>query len=123
MPLDDAARIAGWCHSGHCADTSTELPELIGRRRAEVAERIASLQALDARLAALERHLVRPGRALAMLAGPGAACCDAAGAVVSGAGAAAARVPASAERPFSAGAVPGQPSGRMSSQPDRTPRS
>ena len=55
---------------------------LIGHRRAEVAERIAGLQALDARLAALERHLVRPGRALAMLGGPSAACCDAAGAVV-----------------------------------------
>ncbi len=61
VPLEDAARIAGWCHSGHCTDSSSELPELIGRRRAEVAERIASLQALDTRLAALERHLVRPG--------------------------------------------------------------
>ena len=82
VPLDDAARIAGWCHAGHCAETTGELPELIGHRRAEVAERIAGLQALDARLAALERHLVRPGRPLAMLRGPSAACCDAAGAVV-----------------------------------------
>jgi DNA-binding transcriptional MerR regulator len=84
VPLEDAARIAGWCHSGHCADTSSELPDLIGRRRADIAERMASLRALDARLAALERHLVRPGRVLAMLAGPGAACCDAASAVVTG---------------------------------------
>ena len=85
VPLEDAARIAGWCHSGHCADTSSELPDLIGRRRADIADRMASLQELDARLAALERHLGRPGRVLAMLTSPGA-CCDAAGAVVSGVG-------------------------------------
>ena len=82
VPLEDAARIAGWCHAGHCVETTGELPDLISCRRAEVAERIARLQALDARLAALERHLVRPGRQLAMLRGPSAACCDAAGAVV-----------------------------------------
>jgi DNA-binding transcriptional MerR regulator len=86
VPLGDAARIAGWCHSGHCTDTRSELPDLIGRRRAEVADRMASLKTLDARLAALERHLMRPGRNLAMLPEPGAACCDAAGAVVSGVG-------------------------------------
>jgi len=84
VPLDDAARLAGWCHSGHCADTSSELPDLIAQRRAEVAERMAGLRALDARLAALERHLVRPRRALPILDGPSAACCDAAGAVVVG---------------------------------------
>ena len=27
LPLDDAARIASWCHSGHCADATSELPE------------------------------------------------------------------------------------------------
>jgi DNA-binding transcriptional MerR regulator len=84
VPLDDAARLAGWCHSGHCADTSSELPDLIAQRRAEVAERMAGLRALDARLAALERHLVRPRRALPILDGQSAACCDAAGAVVVG---------------------------------------
>jgi len=87
VPLGDAARIAGWCHSGHCPDASAELPRLIGQRRAEVAERIAGLWALDARLAALERHLGRPGSALPILDSPSAACCDAAGAIIgSGAG-------------------------------------
>src|SRR5262245_4546196 len=80
LPLDDAARIAGWCHSGHCADATAELPGLIADRRVEIAGRIAGLQALDARLAGLERHLGGPRRALQMLdAGP---CCDAAGSVV-----------------------------------------
>jgi DNA-binding transcriptional MerR regulator len=81
VPLEDAARIAGWCHSGHCADTTVELPDLVGERRAAIADRIAGLQALDARLAGLERHLTRPRRSLAVVdqAGP---CCDAAGAVV-----------------------------------------
>jgi DNA-binding transcriptional MerR regulator len=84
VPLDDAARIAGWCHSGHCSDTSAELPDLIRGRRADVATRIAGLQALDSRLAALERHLSRGRRTLAMLDEGAAACCDAAGAVVDG---------------------------------------
>jgi DNA-binding transcriptional MerR regulator len=79
LPLDDAARIAGWCHSGHCADSTAELPRLIGQRRAEIAERIAGLQALDARLDGLIGHLERPRRSLAVLDGP---CCDAADAVV-----------------------------------------
>ena len=85
LPLDDAAQIATWCHSGHCTDTRTALPSLIAARREEVANRMAGLAELDARLAALERHLVRPGRTLAVLemAGPAATpCCDAAGAVL-----------------------------------------
>lgn len=85
LPLDDAARIASWCHSGHCADTRTALPSLIAARRADVAQRIAGLAELDARLADLERHLGPPGRALAVLGqsddGP-SPCCDAAGAVL-----------------------------------------
>jgi DNA-binding transcriptional MerR regulator len=81
VPLDDAARIAGWCHSGHCADTTVELPGLVGERRAEIADRIVGLQALDARLAGLERHLTRPRRFLAVLDQTGP-CCDAAEAVV-----------------------------------------
>lgn len=36
LALDDAARIASWCHSGPCADTSSELPELIPERRTEL---------------------------------------------------------------------------------------
>lgn len=79
VPLDDAARIAGWCHSGHCADSTAELPRLIGERRADIADRIAGLQALDARLAGLQGHLDRPRRSLAVLDGP---CCEAADAVV-----------------------------------------
>ena len=85
LPLDDAARIASWCHSGHCGDTRAALPSLIAVRRAEVAERMAGLAALDARLADLERHLGQPARTLAVLdlAGSDATpCCDAAGAVV-----------------------------------------
>jgi len=81
LPLEDAARIASWCHSGHCVDTTTELPRLIAERRAEVADRIDRLQALDARLAGLERHLGRPRRALSVLGRDGP-CCEAADAVV-----------------------------------------
>jgi len=81
VPLQDAARIASWCHSGHCADATAELPGLIGARRAEIADRILGLQTLDARLVELERHLGRPRRDLAVIdvAGP---CCPAAEAVV-----------------------------------------
>ena len=84
LPLDDAAQLATWCHSGHCSDTKSALPALIAARRAEVASRIAGLVELDARLASLERHLGGGRRVLAMLpdarasAGP---CCDAAEAV------------------------------------------
>lgn len=78
VPLADAARIAGWCHSGHCADATAELPRLIDDRRAEIAARIAGLQALDARLTGLQGHLRRPRQFLAVLDGP---CCEAASAV------------------------------------------
>jgi len=79
LPLEDAARIAGWCHAGHCVDATAELPRMIADRRAEIADRIAGLQALDARLIGLLGHLERPRRSLAVLDGP---CCEAAGAVV-----------------------------------------
>jgi DNA-binding transcriptional MerR regulator len=81
VPLDDAARIAGWCHAGHCSASTSELPHLIDQRRAEIADRIAGLQALDARLAKLGRHVTQPGRRLAVL-GASQACCDAAEAVI-----------------------------------------
>ena len=81
MSLGDAARIAGWCHSGHCVDATVELPGLVGERRAEIADRIAGLQALDSRLAGLERHLTGSRRSLAIL-DQGGPCCDAADAVV-----------------------------------------
>jgi DNA-binding transcriptional MerR regulator len=79
IPLDDAARIASWCHSGHCADSTAELPRMIEERRVEIADRIAGLQALDARLVGLLGHLGRPRRSLSILGGP---CCEAADAVV-----------------------------------------
>jgi DNA-binding transcriptional MerR regulator len=77
IPLDAAARIAGWCHAGHCSEATDELPQLIRERRADIAARIASLTELDGRLAELERHLAAPRRTLAVIdaAGP---CCDAA---------------------------------------------
>jgi DNA-binding transcriptional MerR regulator len=78
----DAAQIATWCHSGHCLDANVALPALIGARRAAIEERIASLRALDDRLAALERHLARPRRSLTVLDAASAPCCDAAGAIV-----------------------------------------
>jgi DNA-binding transcriptional MerR regulator len=86
LPLEDAARIAAWCHAGHCADSTSELPRLIADRRAEIGARIAGLVALDERLARLQGHLDRPRRTLAVL--DGGPCCDAAAAVggVDGAG-------------------------------------
>jgi DNA-binding transcriptional MerR regulator len=81
LPLEDAARIAAWCHAGHCADTTAELPRLIGERRAAIADRIAGLQTLDARLSGLEAHLTRPRRPLAIMGMVGP-CCEAAEAVV-----------------------------------------
>ena len=81
IPLEDAARIASWCHSGHCADTTGELPRLIAERRAEIAERMAGLSALDARLAGLERHVSTPRHSLDVI-GSGGACCEAVAAVV-----------------------------------------
>jgi DNA-binding transcriptional MerR regulator len=81
IPLGEAARIAGWCHSGHCAESSSQLPALIADQRAQIAERVARLHELDARLAGLEGHLNRERRTLTVLA-DAAPCCDAAGAVV-----------------------------------------
>jgi DNA-binding transcriptional MerR regulator len=80
MPLDEAARIASWCHSGHCADATSELPRLIAERRAAIAGRVAGLRELDARLAGLEAHL-ESGRAQLSVLADGA-CCDAAASVV-----------------------------------------
>lgn len=79
VPLEDAARIAAWCHAGHCSRTSEGLPPVIARRRAEIATRIAGLQELDERLRELEAHLSRPATGLTVLGGP---CCAAAHAVL-----------------------------------------
>jgi DNA-binding transcriptional MerR regulator len=86
LPLDSAARLASWCHSGHCEQTSVALPAQLSERRAEIAERIAGLRALDARLASLERHLAdEEPRFAAQLPMVGATepgpCCAAAAAV------------------------------------------
>lgn len=72
LPLDEAARFAGWCQSGHCAETTTELPRVIAGKRAELRARIAGLELLDARLAALERHLTLVPLPMAGESGP---CC------------------------------------------------
>lgn len=81
IPLEDAARIASWCHTGHCGETTAQLPDIIARRRADIAERIDGLRELDSRLASLERHLGRTRRALNVL-NDGAPCCDVAHAVI-----------------------------------------
>ena len=85
LPLAEAAKVATWCHSGHCSATTEALPSIVAARRAEIAGRIEGLRDLDERLADLQRHLAersRPGRGrpgLPVLAAP---CCDAAAAVV-----------------------------------------
>jgi DNA-binding transcriptional MerR regulator len=81
IPLEEAARIASWCHTGHCGDTTAELPVVIARQRVDLANRIAGLRELDARLESLQRHLARARPALNVLTG-GAPCCDVAHAVI-----------------------------------------
>jgi DNA-binding transcriptional MerR regulator len=81
IPLEDAARIATWCHTGHCGDTTAELPVVIARQRSDIADRIAGLRELDARLESLQGHLRRARPALNVLTG-GAPCCDVAHAVI-----------------------------------------
>ncbi|MGH2456391.1 MAG: MerR family transcriptional regulator [Candidatus Limnocylindria bacterium] len=83
LPLDAAARLASWCHSGHCEDTSAELPLKLADKRREIAVRIDGLRRLDERIAQLERHLARSALAsseLQILAA-GGPCCSAAAAV------------------------------------------
>ena len=57
IPLDEAAKLAGWCQSGHCAETTAELPMTLAAKRADLRGRIAGLTLLEERLASLERHL------------------------------------------------------------------
>lgn len=75
IPIADAGRIAHWCQSGHCSETSAELPDLLGARRDVIHERIAGLRALDQRLGELQRHLSLAELPLVGEAGP---CCAAA---------------------------------------------
>lgn len=81
IPLADAAEVARFCHSGHCADAAHELPIVVERQRQAIAERIARLRALDDRLADLAGHLGSRPLALLPIASAGA-CCDAAAAVL-----------------------------------------
>jgi DNA-binding transcriptional MerR regulator len=92
LPLDTAARLASWCHSGHCDQTTSELPMQLAEKRREIAGRIEDLRLLDERLAQLERHLSASApmrapsgasRELSVLS-LGEPCCDAAAAVSSG---------------------------------------
>jgi len=79
VPLREAASVAAMCHSGHCADTSRELPLLIERQRHEIAQRIARFRALDDQLAGLAKHLA-PAAMLPLMSD--GACCDAAAAIL-----------------------------------------
>ena len=80
MPLQEAAQVAAWCHSGHCADATAQLPGLIERQRTQIAERIERLRALDQRLAGLQAHLRAESRLVPLV--QLGACCEAASAVV-----------------------------------------
>jgi DNA-binding transcriptional MerR regulator len=80
VPLADAARMAGWCQTGHCATTSAELPRVLRERRQALRERIAGLKALDRRLAELESHLTLNQLPVAADARR-RPCCDAAAAL------------------------------------------
>ena len=87
LPLETAARLASWCHSGHCDQTTADLPGQLAAKRREIASRIDDLRALDERLAQLERHLAAasPTRRRELLVLTGATpCCDAAAAVTTG---------------------------------------
>lgn len=79
VPLADAARMAGWCQSGHCATTSAELPRVLRERRHALRQRIAGLRVLDRRLAELESHLLL--NELPMAAEARRPCCTAAAAL------------------------------------------
>ena len=78
LPLDDAARVAGWCQTGHCSEASGVLPALLQARRAVLRERIRGLRELDRRLGELEAHLRLVPLPMATPDGP---CCAAAAAV------------------------------------------
>jgi DNA-binding transcriptional MerR regulator len=81
VPLEQAANVATMCHSGHCVESTRELPALIDRQRTVIAERMARLQLLDERLADLGGHLDATRHPLLPLIADGA-CCDAASAVM-----------------------------------------
>jgi hypothetical protein len=78
MPLDSAARMATWCHSGHCELTTSALPGELAERRVDIAERIGRLLELDGKLAELQGHLSAEIRELPLVVGSGPCCSSAA---------------------------------------------
>jgi len=80
LPLADAARMATWCQTGHCSETTNDLPSLLAAKRREVRERIERLQATERRLERLEQHLNATAQTLPVL-GQSGPCCDAAAAI------------------------------------------
>jgi DNA-binding transcriptional MerR regulator len=95
LPLADAARVAGWCHLGHCDEASKALPELLADRRSEIAERIEGLRLLDEHLGRLESHLASSAKRLPVIdaAGAAGACCVAAAGIMGEAGCACCAAP------------------------------
>jgi DNA-binding transcriptional MerR regulator len=75
LPLNDAAKLAGWCQTGHCDETTADLTAAIASKRRDLRERMVGLSQLDDRLAGLERHL---GLAQLQMAPSPGACCAAA---------------------------------------------
>ena len=74
VPLDSAARMATWCHSGHCERTTSALPGELAERRVDIADRIGRLLELDAKLAELQGHLAAEVRELPLVVGAGPCC-------------------------------------------------
>lgn len=79
LPLEEAARLASWCHAGHCEATSSSLPALIAKRRSDLRSRMEELRRLDERLAELQGHL-DTSNGLTVIGAP-APCCSSAAAV------------------------------------------
>lgn len=79
LPLEEAARLASWCHAGHCEATSSSLPALIAQRRSDIRGRLDDLRRLDERLAELQVHLTSAA-GLTMISNP-TPCCSSAAAV------------------------------------------
>lgn len=57
LPLPRAAELAGLCAEGRCDQVSQELRAALAEKRHELAKRVAELQFLDQRLAALAGQL------------------------------------------------------------------
>ena len=84
LPLDQAAKLAEGCASGHAATLGEGFRDLIAQRRADVARQIDRLRDLDARLAELDTHLATvEERGSYRLGGP---CCEAVHEAVQGQG-------------------------------------